>query len=63
MSRTDVVHLGLMLSALGLVYLVPFAMGFTVLLALSLLHVVLEFPLNAVSMRQPAWIAAQGFSR
>ena len=38
-------------------------MGLTVLIALSLLHIVLEFPLNAVSVRQPAGIAAQGFSR
>ncbi len=44
-------------------YFYDYAMGFTVLLALSLLHVVLEFPLNTVSMRQLAGIAAQGFAR
>jgi hypothetical protein len=44
-------------------YFYDYAMGFTVLLALSLLHVVLEFPLNTVSMRQLAGIAARGFVR
>ena len=49
-------------AATGL-YFYDYAMGFTVLLALSLLHVVLEFPLNTLSMRQLAGIAAQGFGR
>jgi hypothetical protein len=44
-------------------YFYDYAKGFTVLLALSLLHVGLEFPLNAVSIRQLAGIAAQGFGR
>jgi hypothetical protein len=44
-------------------YFYDYAKGFTVLLALSLLHVVLEFPLNAVSIRQLAGIAVQGFAR
>ena len=49
-------------AATGL-YFYDYAKGFTVLLALSLLHVVLEFPLNTLSMRQLAGIAAQGFAR
>jgi len=49
-------------AATGL-YFYDYAMGFTVLLALSLIHVVLEFPLNTVSIRQLAGIAVQGFSR
>jgi hypothetical protein len=52
----------LSLAATGL-YFYDYAMGFTVLLALSLMHVVLEFPLNTVSIRQLAGIAAQGFAR
>ena len=52
----------LSVSATGL-YFYDYAMGFTVLLALSLLHVVLEFPLNTVSIRQLAGIAAQSFGR
>ncbi len=49
-------------AATGL-YFYDYAMGFTVLLTLSLLHVVLEFPLNTVSIRQLVGIAAQGFTR
>jgi hypothetical protein len=52
----------LSVAATGL-YFYDYAKGFTVLLALSLLHVVLEFPLNTVSIRQLAGIAAQGFGR
>jgi len=33
-------------------YFYDYALGFSVLLALSLLHVVLEFPLNALAARQ-----------
>jgi hypothetical protein len=33
-------------------YFYDYALGFSVLLALSLIHVVLEFPLNALAMRQ-----------
>ncbi|HKF70844.1 MAG TPA: hypothetical protein VKB68_03770 [Stellaceae bacterium] len=46
-------------AATGL-YFYDYAMGFTVLLALSLLHVVLEFPLNTVSVRQLAGIVVRG---
>jgi len=52
----------LSIGATGL-YFYDYAMGFTVLLALSLLHVVLEFPLNAVSMRQLAEIVGQSLGR
>jgi hypothetical protein len=52
----------LSVAATGL-YFYDYAMGFTVLLALSLLHVVLEFPLNTLSIRQLAAIAAQGLAR
>jgi hypothetical protein len=41
-------------------YFYDYALGFSVLLALSLVHVVLEFPLNALAMRQlgaAAWQA------
>ena len=33
-------------------YFYDYAFGFTVLLALSLAHIVLEFPLNSLAMRQ-----------
>ncbi|MBI1329898.1 MAG: hypothetical protein GC166_08335 [Alphaproteobacteria bacterium] len=33
-------------------YLYDYTLGFTVLLSLSLMHVLLEFPLNAISIRQ-----------
>jgi hypothetical protein len=33
-------------------YFYDYALGFSVLLALSLAHVVLEFPLNALAIRQ-----------
>jgi hypothetical protein len=49
-------------AATGL-YFYDYALGFTVLLSLSLMHVVLEFPLNALSLRQLAGIAAQGVMR
>jgi hypothetical protein len=53
---------GLSVASTGL-YFYDYAMGFTVLLALSLIHVVLEFPLDWVSIGQLAGIAAQGFGR
>jgi len=53
----------LSMARLGSQYFYDYALGFTVLLALSLIHVVLEFPLNTVSIRQLAGIAVQGFSR
>jgi hypothetical protein len=44
-------------------YFYDYALGFRVLLFLSLLHVVLEFPLNAISMRQLAGIVVAGAQR
>jgi len=40
-------------------YFYDYALGFSVLLALSLVHVVLEFPLNALAMRQLGDVAWQ----
>jgi len=45
------------------IYFYDYTTGFAVLLALSMIHVVLEFPLNALSIRQLAGVAAQGFTR
>lgn len=45
------------------IYFYDYVTGFAVLLALSMIHVVLEFPLNTVSIRQLAGAAAQGFAR
>jgi hypothetical protein len=44
-------------------YFYDYALGFVVLLALSLLHVVLEFPLNTISLRQLGSIAGQVAAR
>jgi hypothetical protein len=41
-------------------YFYDYALGFSVLLALSLVHVVLEFPLNALAMRQLAEAVRRG---
>jgi hypothetical protein len=41
-------------------YFYDYALGFSVLLALSLIHVVLEFPLNALTMRQLGDAVRQG---
>lgn len=45
------------------IYFYDYATGFAVLLALSLIHVVLEFPLNTLSIRQLAGVTAQGVTR
>lgn len=42
-------------------YFYDYAFGFTVLLALSLVHVVLEFPLNSLALRQLGSAVGQGF--
>jgi hypothetical protein len=41
-------------------YFYDYTFGFTVLLALSLIHVVLEFPLNSLALRQLGGAIAQG---
>ena len=45
----------------GLYFYSP-VLGFTLLLALSLTHVLLEFPLNGISLRQLVAIAGQGMT-
>jgi len=49
-------------AATGL-YFYDFVLGFTVLVTLSLLHVLLEFPLNSISIRQLGAAAGQGLAR
>jgi hypothetical protein len=44
-------------------YFYNYAFGFTVLLALSLVHVVLEFPLNNLALRQLGAAVGQGFTQ
>ena len=44
-------------------YFYNYAFGFTVLLALSLVHVVLEFPLNNLALRQLGAAISQGFAQ
>jgi hypothetical protein len=44
-------------------YFYNYAFGFTVLLALSLVHVVLEFPLNSLALRQLGAAIGQGFAQ
>ena len=44
-------------------YFYDYALGFSVLLALSLVHVVLEFPLNALAIRQLADAVRTGMMR
>jgi len=44
-------------------YFYDYAFGFTVLLALSLVHIVLEFPLNGLAIRQLGQAIGQGMVR
>jgi hypothetical protein len=44
-------------------YFYDYAFGFTVLLALSLVHVVLEFPLNSLALRQLGGAVGHGFTQ
>ena len=44
-------------------YFYDYAFGFTVLLALSLVHVVLEFPLNSLAFRQLGAAVGRGFAQ
>jgi hypothetical protein len=41
-------------------YFYDYAFGFTFLLALSLIHILLEFPLNSLAMRQLGAAASSG---
>jgi hypothetical protein len=56
------VIVALSLGAMGL-YLYNYFYGFMVLLLLSLIHVLLEFPLNAISLRQLGATIGRGFVR
>jgi hypothetical protein len=49
--------------AATVLYFYDYDLGFRVLLFLSLLHVMLEFPLNALSVRQLAGIVVEGAQR
>jgi len=42
-------------------YFYDYAFGFTFLLALSLVHILLEFPLDALAVRQPGAVLRSGF--
>ena len=44
-------------------YFINYRLGFTVLLLLSLLHVLMEFPLNVLSMRELGGLASGAFRR
>lgn len=44
-------------------YFYDYALGFTFLLALSLVHVLLEFPLNSLAVRQLSGAITQGLAR
>jgi hypothetical protein len=44
-------------------YIYDYAYGFMVLLLLSLIHVLLEFPLNSISIRQLGTTISAGFVR
>jgi hypothetical protein len=44
-------------------YFYDYAFGFTVLLALSLVHIVLEFPLNSLALRQLGTAVGQGVTQ
>src|SRR6202795_4056459 len=50
-------------SASTALYFYDYAFGFTVLLALSLVHVVLEFPLNSLALRQLGTAISHGFTQ
>lgn len=63
MPPARLVAIGALSAAATGLYFYDYTLGFTVLLALSLVHVVLEFPLNAVSIRQLASVVAQGVGR
>jgi hypothetical protein len=51
-SRTRLASIAAASAASTALYFYDYTFGFTVLLALSLVHVVLEFPLNSLALRQ-----------
>ena len=59
-------RLALMLAASAVstaLYFYDYAFGFTFLLALSLVHILLEFPLNSMALRELGAAAGQGVLR
>jgi hypothetical protein len=63
MSRKRLVLIGAASAASTALYFYDYAFGFTVLLALSLVHVVLEFPLNSLAVRQLGSAVGQGVAQ
>ena len=61
--RPRLALLGAASAASTALYFYNYAFGFTVLLALSLVHVVLEFPLNSLALRQLGAAIGQGFAQ
>jgi hypothetical protein len=63
MSRARLVLIVAASAASTALYFYDYAFGFTVLLALSLVHVVLEFPLNSLAVRQLGSAVGQGVAQ
>ncbi|MEA2886018.1 MAG: hypothetical protein QOD11_378 [Bradyrhizobium sp.] len=63
MSRKRLALIGAASAASTALYFYDYAFGFTVLLALSLVHVVLEFPLNSLALRQLGTAIGQGVAQ
>jgi hypothetical protein len=62
-SRTRLALIAAASAASTALYFYDYTFGFTVLLALSLVHVVLEFPLNALALRQLGAAIGQGVAQ
>jgi hypothetical protein len=62
-SRTRLALIVAASAASTALYFYDYTFGFTVLLALSLVHVVLEFPLNALALRQLGAAIGQGVTQ
>jgi hypothetical protein len=62
-SRTRLALIVAASAASTALYFYDYTFGFTVLLALSLVHVVLEFPLNSLALRQLGAAIGQGVAR
>jgi hypothetical protein len=62
-SRTRLALIVAASAASTALYFYDYTFGFTVLLALSLVHVVLEFPLNALALRQLGTAIGQGVTQ
>lgn len=59
MPKIRLIAVGAASAASTALYFYDYALGFIVLLMLSLLHVVLEFPLNTIALRQLGALTAQ----